>query len=53
VTDPTPSEAHRPPPPPDDGLRRVLTWTFIALAVTLLLAAIGVALVVYLFDPGA
>jgi hypothetical protein len=31
----------------------VLTWTFIALGITLLLAAIGVTLVVYLFDPGA
>jgi hypothetical protein len=38
---------------PDDGLRRVLTWTFIALGVTLVLAAIGVSLVVYWFDPGA
>ena len=37
---------------PDDGLRRLLTWTFIALVITLLLAAAGVALVTYLFDPG-
>jgi hypothetical protein len=43
----------RQPDPPvvrDDGLRRLLTWTFIALAVTLLLAAAGVALAVYWFD---
>ncbi|MBA3887635.1 MAG: hypothetical protein H0X67_18170 [Acidobacteria bacterium] len=38
---------------PDDGLRQVLTWTFIALGVTLVLAAIGVTLAVYWFDPGA
>lgn len=37
----------------DDGLRRLLTWTFIALGVTLVLAAIGVALAIYFFDPGA
>jgi hypothetical protein len=57
VTDspPTPPDDQPPVPPlpPDDGLRRVLTWTFIALAITLLLAGLGVTLVVYLFDPGA
>jgi hypothetical protein len=42
-----------PAPPPDDGLKRLLTWTFIALVITLLLAAIGVALAVYFFDAGA
>ena len=36
----------------DDGLRRLLTWTFVALAVTLILAALGVSLAVYWFDPG-
>jgi hypothetical protein len=34
----------------DDGLRRLLTWTFIALGVTLILAAIGASLAVYWFD---
>jgi hypothetical protein len=57
VTESTPQPPDAPPPapspPPDDGLRRVLTWTFIALVVTLILAAVGVTLVVYLFDPGA
>jgi hypothetical protein len=55
VTNPTPPDDRPPAPPlpPDDGLRRVLTWTFVALAITLLLAALGVTLVVYLFDPGA
>jgi hypothetical protein len=45
----------RPPAPPparDDGLRRLLIWTFVALAITLLLAALGVSLAVYWFDPG-
>ena len=41
-----------PPPPPDNGLRKLLTWTFIALAVTLLMAALGVSLAIRMFDPG-
>jgi hypothetical protein len=45
--------SHPANPPADDGLKRLLTWTFIALGVTLVLAAIGVSLVIYFFDPGA
>jgi hypothetical protein len=47
---PDESQETPPPPPPDDGLRRLLTWTFIALGVTLVLAAIGVTIVVYWFE---
>jgi hypothetical protein len=38
------------PPPKDDGLRRVLTWTFVALVVSLLMALVGVTLAVRYFD---
>jgi len=34
----------------DPGLRRMLTWTFIALVVSLVMAFIGVALAVQFFD---
>ena len=34
----------------DPGLRRMLTWTFIALVVSLVMAFIGVALAVRFFD---
>ena len=34
----------------DDGLRRVLTWTFVALVVSLLMALVGVTLAVRYFD---
>jgi hypothetical protein len=37
-------------PVKDDGLRRVLTWTLIALVVSLLMAAVGVTLAVRWFD---
>ncbi len=37
-------------PPKDDGLRRVLTWTLIALVVSLVMAAVGVTLAVRWFD---
>jgi len=37
-------------PVKDDGLRRVLTWTFVALVVSLLMAAVGVTLAVRWFD---
>lgn len=38
-------------PEPDTGLRRVLTWTAIALAVALLLALAGAWLASRVFDP--
>jgi len=38
------------PPQQDDGLRRVLTWTFVALVVSLLMALVGVTLAVHYFD---
>jgi hypothetical protein len=38
------------PQPPDDGLRRVLTWTFTALVISVLMAVVGVALAVHFFD---
>ena len=34
----------------DDGLRRVLTWTLIALVVSLVMAAVGAMLAVRWFD---
>ena len=34
----------------DPGLRRMLTWTFVALVVSLVMAYIGVALAVRFFD---
>ena len=40
----------RPEPIKDDGLRRVLTWTFIALVVSLLMTLIGVTLAIRWFD---
>lgn len=38
------------PPQKDDGLRRVLTWTLIALVVSLVMAVVGVTLAVRWFD---
>ena len=42
------------PEPPnvggDTGLRRVLTWTLVALVVSILMAFAGVSLVVHWFD---
>jgi hypothetical protein len=38
------------PPAKDDGLRRVLTWTLIALVVSLAMAIVGVTLAVRWFD---
>ena len=38
------------PPPPDDGLRRMLTWTFIALVLSVVAAMIGVNLVMRYFQ---
>jgi hypothetical protein len=35
---------------PDPGLRRLLTWTFLALAFALLVAWIGVSLAIRFFD---
>jgi hypothetical protein len=32
-------------PEPDDGLRRVLTWTFVALVLVLLFSAVAIYLV--------
>jgi hypothetical protein len=37
-------------PPPDPGLRRLLTWTFVALVAALLFSALGVYLVTAWFD---
>jgi hypothetical protein len=34
----------------DDGLRRVLIWTFIALVISLLMALVGVTLAIRYFD---
>lgn len=34
----------------DDGLRRVLTWTLIALVISLLMALVGVTLAIRYFD---
>jgi hypothetical protein len=36
--------------PRDTGLRKLLTWTFIALLITLAMAVIAVNLVIYFFD---
>jgi hypothetical protein len=38
------------PQQPDDGLRRVLTWTFIALVITILMTIAGVTLAIRYFD---
>jgi type VI protein secretion system component VasF len=35
---------------PDNGLRRMLTWTFAALIVSLVMAYIGVTLAILFFD---
>ena len=35
---------------PDTGLRRMLTWTFLALIVSLVMAYIGVTLAIRYFD---
>lgn len=47
-------ERRREPQQPasDPGLRRLLTYTFIALVLSLLLAFLAVTLVVHLFDTG-
>ncbi len=34
----------------DTGLRRVLTWTLVALVVSILMAFVGVSLVIHWFD---
>jgi hypothetical protein len=49
VTAPPTGRGSRPPSR-DDGLRRVLTWTFVALVVSLLMALVGVTLAVRWFD---
>ena len=49
VTGPPAGRGSRPAPE-DDGLRRVLTWTFVALVVSLLMALVGVTLAVRWFD---
>jgi hypothetical protein len=37
----------------DDGLRKILTWTFVALVISLVMTAIGVMLAIKYFDrPG-
>jgi hypothetical protein len=45
------SDPHAPQGP-DDGLRRVLTWTLMALVATLIMAGVGVTLAVRFFDRG-
>ena len=37
--------------PNDNGLRRMLTWTFIALVLAILAAVVGADLVIRMFDP--
>ena len=37
-------------PVEDTGLRRILTWTFVALIVSLVMAYIGVGLAIHYFD---
>lgn len=36
----------------DNGLRKILTWTFIALVLAILAAVVGVDLAIRMFDPG-
>jgi hypothetical protein len=48
-----PEERVRDPasqPEPDDGLRRLLTWTFVALVVVLLFSGVAVYLVTRWFE---
>jgi hypothetical protein len=47
-------EEQQPQPPAqrDDGLRKLLTWTFIALVISVVMAMIAVSLVIKVFDPG-
>ena len=45
-----PPPGERPPRTEDDGLRRMLTWTFIALVVSLLMTLVGVTLAIRFFD---
>lgn len=40
----------QPPHVKDTGLRRMLTWTFVALVVSLVMAYIGVGLAIRFFD---
>jgi hypothetical protein len=39
-----------PEEPSDPGLRRIMTWTLIALVVSLIMTAIGVGLAIHYFD---
>jgi hypothetical protein len=39
-----------PEEPPDPGLRTMMTWTLIALVISLIMAAIGVGLAIHYFD---
>jgi preprotein translocase subunit SecY len=39
-----------PEAPRDPGLRKMMTWTLIALIVSLIMAAIGVGLAIHYFD---
>jgi hypothetical protein len=43
-------EGRQPPHLKDTGLRRVLTWTFVALVVSILMALVGVSLAIRWFD---
>jgi hypothetical protein len=50
MTGDVPSPGDRHQPVKDDGLRRMLIYTFIALVVSLVMAFIGVTLAVRYFD---
>lgn len=39
-------------PPPDDGLKRLLTYTLIALVLSVLAAFVAVGLVIRFFEAG-
>jgi hypothetical protein len=39
-----------PEEPGDSGLRQMMTWTLIALIISLVMAAIGVGLAIHYFD---
>ncbi len=50
MTGPPPDGPGARSPAKDDGLRRVLTWTLVALVVSLAMAAVGATLAVVWFD---
>ena len=50
ASDERPPTDSRPPRVEDTGLRQILTWTFVALIVSLVMAYIGVGLAIRYFD---